>query len=111
MDILRSVPHRGGLRVFSKKGDGFQGWAYAKIALDQRIHLMTGKPLAPWRLHHIPCTFRTGLSRIGIAPHVAERAINHAKGGIVGGLRQHRFEAEVNDALELWAAHVRTLVE
>jgi integrase len=110
MDILRSVPRRDGAYVFSKKGGGFQGWAYAKIALDQRIHLMTGKPLAAWRIHDIRRTFRTGLSRIGIPPHVAERAINHAKGGIEAIYDKHRFEIEIKEALERWALHVTTLI-
>jgi integrase len=111
MDILHSVPRREGAHVFGRRNgtNGFYGWSYAKIVIDQRIHLATGKPLAPWRLHDIRRTFRTGLSRIGIAPHVAERAINHVKGGVEAVYDKHRYEADVKGALERWANHVVSL--
>jgi hypothetical protein len=110
MDIIRRAQRRDGAHIFSRRGQGFRGWAFAKMALDRRIHLATGKPLAPWRIHDIRRTFRTGLSRIGIAPHVAERAINHARGGIEAVYDKHRYEAEVKGALERWANHVTDLI-
>lgn len=110
MDIIRRAQRRDGAHIFSRRGQGFRGWAFAKMALDRRIHLATGKPLGPWRIHDIRRTFRTGLSRIGIAPHVAERAINHARGGIEAVYDKHRYEAEVKGALERWANHVTDLI-
>src|SRR5262249_30282934 len=43
-----------------------------KQQLDTRIAALNGgEPLAPWRLHDLRRTFRTGLSRLGIMPTVA----------------------------------------
>jgi integrase len=110
LDVLRLAPQRGGERVFGVRGpNGFYGWSYGKLAMDARIQAMTGTPLAPWRIHDIRRSFRTGLSRIGVAPHIAERAINHIKGGVEGVYDRHRFEAEIKEALEAWANHVHTV--
>jgi len=70
--------------VFANHGRGFQNWGYAKIALDNRIAAAAGKPLAPWVLHDLRRTMRTGLGKIGVPPHVAELVINHVKGGVEG---------------------------
>jgi integrase len=111
LDILRSVHRRDSKHMFGRRSDnGFWGWSYAKIAIDQRIHLTNGQPLSAWRLHDIRRSFRTGLSRIGVAPHIAERAINHAKGGLDAIYDKHHFEAEVGVALKAWAEHITNLV-
>jgi integrase len=49
----------------------FYGWGKAKAALDQ-LSGVTG-----WTLHDIRRTFRSNLGKLGIAPHIAERVVNH----------------------------------
>jgi hypothetical protein len=54
---------------------------------------------------------RTNLGRLGIAPHIAELAINHVKGGIQAIYDKHRYSREVGAALALWADHVLAIAE
>jgi hypothetical protein len=53
---------------------------------------------------------RTGLGRLKVKPHVAELAINHAKGGLQAVYDQYSYEGEIAAALALWADHVRSVV-
>jgi integrase len=83
----------------------------AKKYLDRRIAALNGgKPLAPWRLHDLRRSMRTGLSRLGIAPHVAELCIGHAQPGLHKVYDQHRYADEQRHAFEVWAAYVERLV-
>jgi len=84
----------------------------AKTYLDRRIAALNdGKPLASWRLHDLRRSMRTGLSRLGIMPHVAELCIGHAQPGLHKVYDQHRYENEKRHAFEAWAAHVLRIVE
>ena len=113
VDILKGVPqnkHRGEY-VFGKKGQrGFNAWSYCSMALNARI-AASGKTLAPWTLHDIRRSVRTGLSRIGILPHVAELTIGHAVTGIKAVYDKHKYDAEIATALRRWADHVGAIVE
>ena len=52
IELLAAVPKQdGGDFVFGRGGDTpFSGWSAAKLRLDARIVMTTGKPLAPWTL-------------------------------------------------------------
>ena len=60
----------------------------------------------PWTPHDLRRTFRSGLSRLGVEPHVAEIALSHSLGGIVRVYDKHSYADEHRAALELWARHV-----
>ena len=113
LGILRSArPGEGRAYVFGRRGDrGFAGWAWGKLALDNSITNARGKTLAHWTLHDARRTMRTGLGRLGVAPHVAELAINHVKGGIEAVYDRHKYRCEIATALALWADHVIALIE
>lgn len=112
IDLLQSVPRRDDRNnVFGGGFDGFNAWSYSTIALNNRIAMAEGKPLAPWTLHDLRRTFRTGLGKLGVPPHVAELCINHVKGGIEAIYDRHRYEREITSALALWAEHVTAVVE
>jgi integrase len=95
--------------VFGARGSGFSAWAYSKMALDNRI-AAAGKPLAPWVLHDLRRTMRTGLGKIGVAPHIAELVINHVRGGVEAIYDRHRYEPEIKAALAAWADRLTTIV-
>lgn len=65
------------------------------------------KPLMPdaanFTIHDFRRTARTHLSAMGVAPHVAERCLNHAIKGVEGIYNQHDFFQERKDALQKWA--------
>jgi hypothetical protein len=81
------------------------------MTLNTRIALARGgKPLEHWTIHDLRRTFRTGLGRIGIAPHVAELCINHAKGGVQAIYDRHTYQPQIKAALAAWAAHIEQLL-
>jgi integrase len=62
-----------------------------------------------WRLHDLRRTCVSGMARLGIPPHVADKILNHQSGtisGVAAVYQRHDFLDERNDALERWGAHV-----
>jgi hypothetical protein len=110
--ILRSVPRQDDRDfVFGRFGGAFSGWSAAKLRLDARAAIATGKPLAAWRLHDLRRTMRTNLGKLGVQPHIAELAINHVRGGVEAIYDRHRYQREIKAALALWADHLLALAE
>jgi integrase len=103
--ILQSTPHRGD-HVFGSRGVGFSSWSTSTAAF-RRL----ASPLAPWTLHDLRRTLRTGMGVLGVPPHIAELVIGHAKAGIQAVYDKHRYEPEIKRALALWANHVLAVVE
>ena len=102
---------RDDMFVFGRAcGKPFSGWGVSKAGLDRRIKA-AGHQLEPWVIHDLRRTMRSGLGKLGIAPHVAELAINHARKGIEATYDKYRYEAEIKTALTLWANHVLAVVE
>ena len=60
-------------------------------------------------LHDLRRTCRTGLSRIKVEPHIAERVLNHVQPGVVGVYDRHGYLDEKRAALEKWAKHLEQL--
>jgi integrase len=95
--------------VFSKTGAfAFQGFGPAKHEIDA-LSGVTG-----WRLHDLRRTCVSGMARLGIAPHVADKILNHQAGtisGVAAVYQRHDFLAERKAALELWGAHVAATID
>jgi integrase len=60
-------------------------------------------------LHDLRRTCRTGLARLKVEPHIAERVLNHAQERIPGTYDRHEYLDEKRAALEKWAAHLALL--
>ncbi|TCV92116.1 site-specific recombinase XerD [Luteibacter rhizovicinus] len=54
-------------------------------------------------LHDLRRTARTHLEALGIAPHVAERCLNHSIKGLVGVYNRYDYIDERREALQRWA--------
>lgn len=67
-------------------------------------------PPAPWTLHDLRRTGRTGLSRLRVPSHVAERIIAHLPGGIQAVYDHWEFLSEKREALDAWSSYVLALV-
>jgi integrase len=91
-------------------GKPFSGWGVSKAGLDRRIEA-AGHRLSGWRLHDLRRTMRTGLGALGVAPHVAELAINHARKGVEATYDKYKYAGEIKTALTLWTNHVLGVVE
>jgi integrase len=106
-EILRSVKTSGGDQIFTN-GRGL-AWSRIKAQLDAAM-----KPTAPWRLHDLRRVFSTGLSKIGVEPHIVEACLNHysgARSGVAGTYNVWHYAPEKATALARWSDHVIGLVE
>jgi integrase len=80
--------------------------AQAKVRLDEIL-----PDVEPWRVHDLRRTVRTGLSALGVAPHVSELVIGHSVGGLVKVYDRYQYLAEKRDALNRWADYVTSIVD
>jgi integrase len=106
-DLLKAVDCHGDY-VFTMTGrKPFQRFS----AYKQRLDELSG--VNAWRLHDLRRTCVSGMARLGVAPHVADKVLNHQSGsisGVAAVYQRHDFLAERREALELWGAHVGNLV-
>jgi hypothetical protein len=61
------------------------------------------------RSEHSRRTCRTGLARLKIPQHIAERVLSHAQEKIPGTYDAHDYLEEKREALDKWAAHLQGL--
>lgn len=109
MAVLAAVPRVDGLDLlFSGTGTtAASGFSQAKARLDKAMGA------EGWVLHDLRRTATTGMARLGIAPHIADRVLNHTAGTIRGvAAIYNRFEYldERKAALAAWGRFVDTLV-
>jgi integrase len=67
--------------------------------------------LAPWVNHDIRRSVRSQLSRLKVTEEAREAVMAHVRPGIKGTYDLHDYFDEKREALELWAARLRSLVE
>ena len=67
--------------------------------------------VAPFTVHDLRRTVRTGLARVGVRPDIAERVLNHKLDKLLLTYDRHGYLDERRDALERWAAHLASLKE
>jgi integrase len=107
MAVLKCADQRGPY-VLSLLGTKlFQEFSRAKRRLDQ----LSG--VIGWRLHDLRRTCVSGMARLGVAPHVADKILNHQAGtisGVAAVYQRHEFLLERKDALDRWGAHVAQIV-
>jgi hypothetical protein len=66
-----------------------------------------------WRLHDLRRTLVSGMARLGVPPHIADKIRNHQAGtssGVAAVYQRHEFLAERQEALERWGTHVAHIV-
>ena len=106
--VLNRVPRKGPF-VFTILGTRpFHDFSKAKRVLDRLC------AVSHWRLHDLRRTCVSGMARLGVAPHVADKILNHQTGtisGVAAVYQRHEFLAERQAALDLWGAHVAALIE
>jgi hypothetical protein len=78
----------------------------AKARLDELSEV------SDWTLHDLRRTVVSGMARLGVAPHVADKILNHQSGtisGVAAVYQRHEFMRERKKALEVWGKHVEGL--
>ena len=102
IQVIKSRPSTGPY-VFANGAKPFRNFAHEKLGLDKR------SKVSGWRLHDLRRTAVSGMARLGVAPHVADKILNHTAGtisGVAAVYQRHEFMAERKAALEAWASHV-----
>src|SRR5215475_4362872 len=107
MAVLKRVAKKEPF-VFSVLGTKpFQEFSKGKRRLDQLSRVIE------WRVHDLRRTCVSGMARLGIAPHVADKILNHQSGtitGVAAVYQRHEFLRERKDALDRWSAHISNLI-
>jgi len=70
--------------------------------------------LQHWTNHDIRRSVATKMAELGVLPHVVEAVLNHVSGhkaGVAGVYNRAVYATEKREALELWAAKVRSLMQ
>ncbi len=69
--------------------------------------------LEPWRLHDLRRTMASHMARLGIAPHVIEKVLNHSSGAIsrVAAIyNRYAYTEEKRKVLDTWARSLEAVV-
>jgi integrase len=105
--VVRDRP-RTSEYVFATIGSNhFQTFGKAKREIDALCDV------SGWRLHDLRRTVVSGMARLGVPPHVADKILNHQSGtisGVAAVYQRHDFLAERSQALERWGDHVQSLL-
>jgi integrase len=108
IEALGAVPRADGREeVWSPTRDS--GWARAKAWLDAAMC----DRLAPWQTHDLRRTATTIMARLGVAPHVADKTLNHQSGtirGVAAVYNRFQYLDERRAALEALGGFVENLV-
>lgn len=96
------------------------GFSKAKTHIDKAIakaRIAAAGPdadtMPPWTFHDLRRTLATGAARMGIAPHIVEKVLNHnpkALQGVAGIYNRFEYLPERQAALEAWGRHMVRLV-
>lgn len=109
MSVLKAVPRVHDELVFPARGNAsatMSGFSKLKRRLDD----LSG--VCDWTLHDLRRTAATHMAKLGVAPHVIERILNHTTGtlgGVAGIYNRFQYLPEMWAALELWAEHIGKL--
>jgi integrase len=140
LELLRGLPRvKDRSLIFSTTGEtAVSGFSRAKerldklMALERRralglpekdddyrtsLGLAKGKPLPleipGWTLHDLRRTATTGMAKLNIPPHVADKILNHTSGtisGVAAVYNRYQYSEERRAALQTWGRYVSHLV-
>jgi integrase len=103
--------------VFTTNGDvAISGFSKFKREFDARVVEVLrksdpeAKPLARWTVHDLRRTARSLMSRAGVDPDHAERALGHVVSGVRGVYDRHEFKEEKRRVFEALATQVERIV-
>lgn len=113
--VLKQAKELGGEKpVYVFPGANDSKKPMEKMAVARALARMTERTLADGgrklRPHDLRRTFRTMLSRIGVAPHVAELCLNHQEKETMRRVYDgHDYTAEMADAWDRAGAHLQAI--
>jgi integrase len=123
IEVLRSMPRIGDSLVFTTTGEtAVSGFSKAKLRLDagmleaKRAELgaRKGDGIPGWTLHDLRRTATTGMAKLKVPPHVADKVLNHVSGtirGVAAVYSRFAYFDERREALEAWGNNITGLLE
>jgi integrase len=111
--LLRSLPSLGPNVFTGKSGRGVTGFTSGKDRLEAAIQRVGGATIEKFTLHDLRRTAASGMARLGIAPHVVDRILNHSSGvirGVAAVYNRFEYQGERRAALAAWAFYVTSLL-
>lgn len=126
VSILSSVPRyvradgREDPLVFpaaNGSGKPASGYSKAKMRLDRLINEQRSDDeigeMPRWWLHDLRRTAASSMARLGVAPHLIERVLNHVSGsqsGVAGVYNRYGYLSEKKDTLDHWAEYLTAVI-
>jgi integrase len=114
-EIIEALPRLGGDLVFpGRTGNPVNSFGKPKARLDVLMAEQAGASIKPWVIHDLRRTATTVLAgRLKVAPHVADKILNHQTGTIRGVAAVYNKAAYLDErkaALEALGKFVEALV-
>ena len=106
IEILNAQSKASELVFTNSAGHVFTEYAIYKHMLDDACGVRN------WVIHDLRRTVVSGMAALGIAPHVADKILNHQSGsisGVAAVYQRHEFLNERKAAMELWDDHIASL--
>jgi integrase len=124
VEILESLPRmaseKGYVFTTQRRGNdtpvsGFSdAWGRVEKIMQQSAAEEGLPQIEHFTRHDLRRTIAYGMAKLGVAPHVADKILNHTGGSTITGVMRvyNRFQylAERKDALDKWAKHIEDLV-
>jgi integrase len=108
--LLRAQPRLGPFVFTGKTGRHVTGFTYGKTLLDAATaESAAGARIEPFLVHDLRRSAASHMVKIGIAPAVVDKILNHSAGTIRGVSAiyiRHQFADERRAALAAWASYV-----
>jgi integrase len=130
LEVLKSAKHTSKKYVFSTNGETpISGFSRGKTKVDKTAAIQRlqqggseGKAtkeqiseamLPHWRLHDLRRTMASNMAKLGIAPHIIEKVLNHSTGaisGVAAVYNRYAYFDEKQAALNVWAKRLEVIV-
>lgn len=109
LQLLKRLAGRSRYVVPSADGDGPIDPKLITRSVARCLSRLKRLGVERFSLHDLRRTCRTGLARLGVRPDIAERVLNHSPGRLIQVYDVYTYVDERREALNKWAAFVRTL--
>ena len=117
IEILKSVPNMGDYIFTSNSERPFENFSRDKRVLESKLKEIRANdgqpPMPPWTIHDLRRTAASGMARLGVAPHVVEKILNHSSGtisGVAAVYNRYQYADEMREALDKWAGYIRKIL-
>ena len=117
-DPARPIDEKAAARVLRRAFDTdkrkpAKDWQPVTKGRGKRSKLPDVEPLAgiaEFTAHDLRRTFRSRLADLGVAPHIAEKCLNHELGGVLAVYDRGEYLPERKKAFDLWGRKIAALL-